>query len=133
MRMIAVLAAGMMALGACASLTSEDRIALREAAVVVFMDRIDLLKEVVGSPEGVSDTTLLLLDTACITLQVGAPFITEAINRKLAADNADLPVESQISAEEFTGALSDLCTALDALLRPAPIVAPLPPPAPVTG
>ena len=119
----AILAAALV-LSAC-SLTSEDRSAVRDAAVGELLYRIDQLQALDMAQVKVDPEVRIIADAACSAIAIGAPFLVDAINAKIEAD------ESKVTIAEFQGSLHAVCDVVRALMvekatAAAPVDAPVP-------
>lgn len=109
------------------SLTSADRGAYRDAAIGELTYRIEQLQAIDPDTFTVEVDPIVLIgaDAACSFIAVGSPFLVDAINKRIEAE------ESKVTVAEFQASLHAVCDLVRTVMieknSAAPLEAPLPP------
>jgi len=112
--------AAVLALSAC-GMSAENRSMFVDAIVAELMFSLDQLQAIGRAQVEVSPETRIAVNLTCSLIAVAGPFMVDAINRKVAATNAERLPEDQtppLTVEEFQRTLHALCAELGAIMVP---------------
>ncbi len=123
-------------------MSAEDRAMFRDAAVAEVEYRIEQLQELELLNFEVEPAVLIVADAACTFVSLASPYVVIALNNKTAEANLERSLDDQkelMTVEEFQANLHAGCKIVRKLLKPKPVdspapeVAPLPAPSPLTS